>query len=73
MMININGIAHEVEGDLISYEDVLRLAKIPATGASVTYFARGEGDSYRSGTMYSGKTIKLADGMQIDAVRTNNA
>lgn len=66
----INGTSFMWNKPTISFEDVIALARQPSY-ASVIY-TRGH-LANPSGTLMSGKTIKVRDGMNIDAVPTGNS
>lgn len=72
MKISINGKEHEYEGPTITHEQIVALAGQPVH-ASVVYSSKRNGDSHRSGTTYSGKSIAVDDGMRFTAVVTGNA
>jgi hypothetical protein len=70
--IKVNGVEHELDGRLVSHEQICDLAKQPAY-ASVTYEGLRHDDVQRSGIMYPGKMVKLEDGMIFDCVATGSA
>lgn len=71
--ITINGIEYEwPHDDPLAHEEICRLAG-QSECASVVYCGPRNGDSQRSGTTYSGKSIKTEDGMVIDCIVTGNA
>lgn len=72
MNITINGKAHWWSEPSITHEQICELAGKPLH-ASVTYFARMEGDAERSGLTYQGKSIQPSDGMVISCMVTGNA
>lgn len=72
MRIHVNGQAVDFDGDTITYEDVLWIAKQPE-GASVIYIGQRHGDSRREGILSKGKAIKPELDMAFTCVRTGNA
>lgn len=71
--IKINGQEHEwPHGDQLSHEVICELAGKPVH-ASVTYFAKLQGDTERSGLTYAGQSINTTTGMTISCVVTGSA
>ena len=70
--VNINGMEFEWGSDEITHEQICMLAQQPEW-ASVVYSGPKTGDSRRSGITSKGQTLKLEDGMRIDAIVTGNA
>jgi len=70
--IDVNGTEHEISAAPLSYARVLELAD-KREGATVVYSGLWHGDSHRSGTLWSGKSITVEDGMRFTVVVTDNA
>lgn len=70
MQIDVNGERFDVQRAEITYEAIVGLAGHPdSKSLTVTYYARLEGDTSRSGTLYPGKKIEPSDGLIFNAVR----
>lgn len=74
MKIIINGDNVIVDAPVLSYEDIVRLAKTSGY-PSVAFTAPPRGDiPQRSGSLHSGsKPLELEDGIMITCVHTGNA
>lgn len=71
MYIFINGKGHNVDAEELSYEEIARLAE--ERQPSIVYKLRKGKDLYRTGCVSLGKTLKIEDGMIINAFETGNA
>lgn len=71
--IYVNTIAHEVEKDDISFEEVVALAyPTPAPGPNAGFtvlYQRAHGN--KDGTLVAGQTVKVKDGMMFDVTPTD--
>lgn len=72
--IRLNGQLLNVEGDTISYEQIVELAGLDARYCpTVVYSGPRKGDWHRSGTMSHGKSIELEPNLNFSAMYTGNA
>lgn len=69
MKIVINGSEVETTAESLSYEDVVSMAR-ERGHPSVTWSVRGSRDG---GTLYTGKSVTVVDGLVINCVHTGNA
>lgn len=67
--ITINGKEVYIIGEEIAYEEICNIANPPQQ--TVTY-SRGPAEK-PDGTLYKGKSVKVANGMVIECVFTGNA
>ena len=73
MRVVINGLHVDDVQPFMSYDDVVKAAGMRGH-PSVTYSSKRAADgSHRSGTMTTGMTIAVTDGMVFSAVYTGNA
>lgn len=74
MNIKINGESHTFSNETISYDDVSILAygKV-LPGLSMVYKGPRNGDSCRAGSLWTGKSVIVEDGMRFEAMFTGNA
>lgn len=71
--IYVNTVAHKVEKDEISFEDVVDLAfPTPPPGGNIGFtvlYQRAHGN--KDGSLVSGQTVKVKDGMIFDVTPTD--
>lgn len=74
MKITVNGRSIESESAFLTYELVCELAgEKPGNSPSCTYLAKLEGDARREGILSARGSVKLADGMVFNCMRTGNS
>lgn len=76
MRINLNGKWLETAKEILSYEDIVGMVcgdRNSPHAYSVVYRAKSNGDRYRAGTLWLGKSVEVEDGMVITAMITDNA
>ncbi len=73
--IKLNGKSFHIKEQELSYDDVVKMAygKLDVPLQSITYHAKGEGDSERSGILTPGKSVKLANRMHFSVYFTGDA
>jgi len=74
--VNINGQSFVIEQDSVGYNDIVSRADSGRSKKclhTITYYVRTSEDGVRQGTIYPGKTVKLAEGMEFSAYVTDNA
>jgi hypothetical protein len=72
MQINVNGRIVTANKPRYSYEEIVAIAG-KAGNPTTVYYWQGPGDITRQGTLYTGKSINVEDGMQFTCVHTGNA
>jgi hypothetical protein len=70
--IVINGKVHNIDAEEISYGEIAKLAE-EGEQPSIVYKVRKGKDLYRTGCVSPGNTLKLEDGMIINAIETGKA
>lgn len=70
-MIRLNGVKTKVEQETLSYEEIVELAGLRAGRVYTVVYTKGVNGS--KGSLTASQSVKVIDGMNINADDTSNA
>lgn len=71
--ININSRPRKVEGEYITFEDVLKLGGVDTTGQDLGLYEVEWTHGNEAGSLTPGNKVKLHNGMKFDAGKSNRS
>jgi hypothetical protein len=68
----VNGHEEQWNNPVMTYDELVRLAGKTGYPTAVYYWS-GDGDHHRSGSLFSGRSVNVADGMHFTVIHTSRA